>query len=220
MGFRSSMGALVILTTTVLLCNAVANAGDTEAEVTVLVQNSARISAPIMNKALLETSRIFRAAGIDIVWVQCAGGLGTVDDSCHRVPGPKQFVLHIVSKGKTSSDLVFGLAFLNEAGDGKYSDVFLDRIKEAHLASGADMSRLLGTIAAHELGHLLLGNHAHSSAGVMTPVWKSATLRREDMGCLWFTPDQAARMRARIGDVERASMRWSGPLMSNIRLEH
>jgi hypothetical protein len=220
MGFRRSMGALVIIAATVLLCEVGAHAGDTDAAITVLVQNSARISAPIMNKALLETSRIFHAAGIDIAWMQCAGGFGRVDDACHRTPGPKQFVLHIVSKGKTSSDLVFGLAFLDEAGEGKYSDVFVDRIEEVHLASGADVSRLLGTVAAHELGHLLLGNHAHSYVGVMTPVWKSATLRREDMGCLWFTPEQATRMRARIGDVERASLRWSGPLMSNIHLEH
>lgn len=214
------MGALAMIAAIVLLFEAVANAGETDVEITVLVQNSARMSDPIMKKAQLETSRIFRAAGINIAWVQCSGGFGGVNDACHRTPGPKQFVLHIVSKGKASSDLVFGLAFLDEAGDGKYSDVFVDRIKEAHQASGADLSRLLGTVAAHELGHLLLGNHAHSYVGVMTPVWKSATLRREDMGCLWFTPEQATRMRARIGDVERARLHWSGPLMSNIHLEH
>jgi hypothetical protein len=220
MGFRRSMGALVIIAASVLLCEGVANAGGSDPEITVLVQNSARVPPPIMNKALRETSRIFHAAGIEIAWVRCSSGSGSVDDACHRVPGPKQLVLHIVSTGKTSSDLVFGLAFLDEAGNGKYSDVFLDRIEEAHEASGADISRLLGTVAAHELGHLLLGNHSHSYAGVMTPVWKSATLRREDMGCLWFTPEQATRMRARTEDVERARLHWSGPLMSNIHLEH
>jgi hypothetical protein len=209
-----------MISATVLLCRAVANAGDRDAAITVLVQNSARISAPIMSKAELETSRIFRAAGIEITWLECSGESGRVDGACHRVPGPKQFVLHIVSTGKTSSDLVFGLAFLDEAGDGKYSDVFLDRIEEAHQTSGTDLSRLLGTVAAHELGHLLLGNHAHSYAGVMTPVWKGATLRLEDMGCLWFTPEQATRMRTRIEDVERASLHRGRTLMSNIDVEY
>jgi hypothetical protein len=107
-------------------------------------------------------------------------------------------VLHIVPTGKTSSDLVFGLSFLGEDGDGKYSDVFLDRIEETRRASGKDLSRLLGTVAAHELGHLLLGNHAHSLAGVMTPIWKEKTLRYADMGCLLFTREQAALMRTRL----------------------
>ena len=69
--------------------------------------------------------------------------------------GPRPVCLHIVPTGKTSSDLVFGLAFLDERGVGKYSDVFLDRIEEACAESGADLSRLLGAVAAHELGHLL-----------------------------------------------------------------
>ena len=110
---------------------------------------------------------------------------------CGQTLGPRQFVLHIVPTGKTSSDRSFGLAFLDDRGSGKYSDVFLDRIEEACRQSGTDLSRLLGTVAAHELGHLLLGSDADSYAGVMTAVWKERTLRYESMGFLLFTTSKA-----------------------------
>jgi hypothetical protein len=165
-------------------------------KITVLVQNSTTLSAEIVNKAEFETARIFRSAGIAITWVNCfAGG---VKEACGQTPGPRQVVLHIVPTGKTSSDLVFGLAFLDDRGSGKYSDVFLDRIEEACRQSGMGLSRLLGTIAAHELGHLLLGSHAHSYVGVMTAVWEEKTLRYESMGSLLFTHEQGSLMRASI----------------------
>jgi hypothetical protein len=165
-------------------------------EITVLVLNSTSLSAGIVNKAEFETARIFRSAGIAITWVNCSAG--GVKGDCGQTLGPRQVVLHIVPTGKTSSDLVFGLAFLDDQGSGKYSDVFLDRIEEACRQSGMDLSRLLGTIAAHELGHLLLGSHAHSYAGVMTAVWKENALRYESMGSLLFTHEQSSLMRARL----------------------
>jgi hypothetical protein len=210
MGFQRWPDSLVMVSAVVLLWGNIGAAQSrqgTDSRITVLVQDSAGIPKTMLNKTETEASRIFRAAGIAVVWLDCSRAYGRVEDACHRTPGPDQFVLHIVAKGKTSSDLVFGLAFLDEGGTGKYSDVFLDRIEQASRESGADLSRLLGTVAAHELGHLLLGSHAHSYAGVMTPVWKSDTLHREDMGCLLFTREQASLMRTRIEDDGQAGLR-------------
>jgi hypothetical protein len=172
--------------------------GGRGSEITVLVNNSAGVSPPVLNQSEGEAARIFRAAGIDIVWVNCGGEAALADDACRRVLGSNEFMVHIVSKGKTSSDLVFGLAFLAEDGGGKYSDVFYDRVEQAHRRSGADVSSLVGTVAAHELGHLLLGSHAHSYEGIMAAVWNEETLRHMEMGGLLFTRDQASRMRGRI----------------------
>jgi hypothetical protein len=203
------MGGMIVISLNVLLWGKIAaakTAGNEDVEITVLVQDSTKLSASVLKGAEKETARIFRAAGIGIAWVDCSGGSSRVDDACYQVPGPAQFVLHIVSTGETSSDLVFGLAFLDEDGAGKYSDVFLDRIEEAHRAFGWDISRLLGTVVAHELGHLLLGNQAHSYAGVMTPVWRGEVLQRENMGCLLFTHQQASRMRRRLADGNVAAV--------------
>jgi hypothetical protein len=201
--FRRLMGMLVILGLLASAEAVTAEAGRNGAEITVLVNDSAGISRRVLNQAESEAGRIFRAAGINVVWLECPPGAVMVDDACRHVPGTNDFVLHIVSTGRTSSDLVFGVAFLAEDGAGKYSDIFYDRVERAHGEFGTPVSHLLGTVAAHELGHLLLGSHAHSHAGIMAPVWEKETLRQMEMGSLLFNRDQASRMRARINVGER-----------------
>jgi hypothetical protein len=185
----------------VLLWGSIAAASNGElavAEITVLVNDTAGISPSILHKAELETARIFRVAGIAITWVDCSGGSANVDDVCRQVPGANQFVLHIVRTGKTSTDLVFGLAFLGQDGSGKYCNVFFDRIEEASRGPGSSVSQLLGTVAAHELGHLLLGSHAHSRWGIMEPAWKEESMREIGMGTFLFSSEQSTLMKTRI----------------------
>ena len=187
---------------------AIAGSADREErKVTVLVNDSAHVAPSVLREAEIEAARIFRAAGVEIEWVGCPVGSVRYEDRCQVIPGENQYVLHIVPTGKTSSDLVFGLAFLDEDGHGKYCDVFYNRIAEAHHDSGANLSLLLGMVAAHELGHLLLGSHAHSFVGIMTPVWKGDVLRRIDMGNLLFTQEQASVMNARLGRGEVSLVR-------------
>jgi hypothetical protein len=204
MGFRcrrcEGLAAVVLLWGNM----AAGREGNGGQQIRVLVNNTAGVSVAILNQAKVEASRIFRSTGIEIDWADCPKAVDvTEDDACRRVPGSNDFVLHIVAKGRTSSDLVFGLSFLGEDGAGKYSDIFYDRVQQAHRELGADVPTLMGTVAAHELGHLLLGLHAHSYAGIMAAVWKEEALRNLGMGSLQFSGDQADRMRARIGGGER-----------------
>jgi hypothetical protein len=203
MGFRfKCVGLQLIVLLWVLPWGSIVGASNGDpavAEITVLVHDTARISPSVLNRAELETARIFRAAGIEIVWVNCSGESTNVDDECRHAPGANQFLLHIVPTGKTSTDSVFGLAFLGEDGSGSYCDVFFDRIEEATRALDTNVSQLLGTVAAHELGHLLLGSHGHSRWGIMEPTWKEESLRQIGMGTLLFSREQSALMKTRIG---------------------
>jgi hypothetical protein len=159
-----------------------------------------------MHQAELEAGRIFAMAGIDIAWVNCGAVIG--DYRCSEAPGANQFVLHIVPTGKTSTDLVFGVAFLGEDGSGKYCNVFFDRIRDALSSLGASTAQLLGTVAAHELGHLLLGSRAHSQWGIMEPVWREEALRQTGMGAFLFNADQASLMRKRIENERTVLAGW------------
>jgi hypothetical protein len=203
-GFGRSWGLLLVVM--LFGIRAAASAGRKGTEIAVLVYDSVQIPLSVLDQAERDAATIFRTAGVEVRWVNCSNGSALVDDSCHHVPGSNQLVLHIVPRGKTSTDLVFGLSFLDEDGTGKYSDVFFDRIADAGRAFGANPSRLLGAVAAHELGHLLLGSHAHSCIGIMTPQWEKQTLRSLNRGRLLFTPEQASRMQARIrrDDLGRA----------------
>lgn len=167
--------------------------------ITVLVSDTARISPSVLKRAELETARIFRAAEIEIAWVNCSEEGANMDDLCRHAPGANEFVLHIVPTGKTSTDLVFGLAFLGQDGSGRYCNVFFDRIEEASRGLGTNVSQLLGTVAAHELGHLVLGSHAHSRWGIMEPAWEEESLRQIGMGTFLFSREQSTLMKTRIG---------------------
>jgi hypothetical protein len=187
----------------VLLWGAIAMAGTGEVdlpEITVLVNNSAGVSRGVLKRAENDAERIFRAAGVEIQWEDCSRG--AVVDACQQVPGANEFVLSIEATGKTSTDSVFGVAFLGEGGIGKYCNVFFDRVEETQRESGTGGAHLLGAVVAHELGHLLLGPHAHAHVGIMTPVWQEQSLRAIEMGTFFFTREQAVSMRERMQTVK------------------
>ena len=71
-----------------------------------------------------------------------------------------------------------GVAFLSPDGTGRYSDVFWKRTQSLHASSNVDLGGILGSVIAHEMGHLLLGSNAHAISGIMRPHWESGELHR------------------------------------------
>lgn len=167
----------------------------------VMVLDSVGLSQVVLHRTEDEATRIFRSAGIQVQWINCQKK--GESENCHHSPRTDEFMLHIVHHGKTKTDLVFGEAFLGEDGSGKYADVFFDRIQAVSNPPELDTAQLLGAVAAHEVGHLLLGSRAHSSAGIMQPIWEKECLRRVWMGSLLFTRKQAQSMQQRFGASPR-----------------
>jgi hypothetical protein len=93
---------------------------------------------------------------------------------------------------------VFGVAFLSADGEGCYSDVFFDQAMELHATWSVALAEILGTVIAHELGHLLLGSNSHSGVGIMRAHWQGEELRRLSRGGLGFTNEQAGDMRGKV----------------------
>jgi hypothetical protein len=181
----------------VLLCaSAAAQVGSGDGQLPVLVYANAKVRGSVIDQAGIEVVRIFRAAGIEVRWVNCFGR--DVGKDCQNLLDIDKLILNVLPRGKTAGESVYGDAFLAEDGTGKYADIFFDRISEAHHENGIDESRLLGAVAAHEIGHLLLGLRAHTWLGIMAPKWTGESLRQMGMGRLLFTSEQAARMRGRI----------------------
>jgi hypothetical protein len=82
--------------------------------------------------------------------------------------------------------------------------VFVDRV--AYVAGGAqeDVGDVLEHVMAHEIGHVLLGPNAHSTAGLMAA---SLDLPRIALGGLWFDRIQAAIIRARLACDDTSRLR-------------
>lgn len=171
-------------------------------QITILVFDKAQVRESVLAAAEQQASVIFRQAGVEITWRNCMPISGA-DPACHQVPDSTHFVVSIIPRGQKRNKDVFGVAFLDEAGIGKYTDVFFDAIANLPQAEGVNEASLLGAVTAHEVGHLLLGLHSHSAVGVMSARWQHEQLSRLGMGSFWFSPDQASRMHQRIRDGQR-----------------
>src|SRR5262249_35089222 len=70
-----------------------------------------------------------------------------------------------------------------------------DRVQNLAAANSTDVAPILGTVIAHEIGHLLLRSPEHSSKGIMQRNWPSADLQSAAQGRLRFTAEESQRMR-------------------------
>jgi len=97
--------------------------------------------------------------------------------------------------------LTLGFAVLDEAGAGVMATVYLDRVVRLGHASMVAPGWLTGLVAAHELGHLLLGTANHADRGVMQPGWSVQDLLRSPVTDWRFSIDEGRRLRARASRV-------------------
>ena len=175
----------------------------TGVDITVQAYNWAHVELGTLTAAQDEAARIFRVAGVGIVWLNCP--LTVVEAEAYRIcmePATRdRFVLRIVYSvpagfGNTS----MGVA-LNETGI--YASVFYQRVDEFANEGIATHSQILGHAMAHELGHLLLDLRGHTNFGIMRGRWNAQDLRSASMGALLFSP----RERALVRDAATRRMR-------------
>jgi len=142
--------------------------------------------------------------------LRAAGQVGTPapasaleNEGCTRFDWPTHLAVRVVRESRHSTPShsindVFGVAFLSTEGTGCYSDVFYDRAADLQVAWKVSLTDILGTVMAHELGHLLLGSNSHAPTGVMRARWQSEELSRAARGSLLFMAEQSERMRAKL----------------------
>ena len=122
---------------------------------------------------------------------------------CARFEWPTHLALRVLPQSRSSTNEVFGVAFLSAEGTGCYSDVFYDRATELHANWNVGLADILGNVMAHELGHLLLGSNSHAGTGIMRAHWQGEELRHLSRGSLWFTNEQGDHMRGNLTATQR-----------------
>jgi hypothetical protein len=109
------------------------------------------------------------------------------------------------------SDSAFGIAFVGDDETGRNADVFWKRVQQIQQTAKVDVSLILGSVMAHEMGHLLLGSRSHAVSGLMRARWQPDELRLIRMGALQFLPEQGQRMRTKLErTLERSERRATG----------
>ena len=187
----------------------------------IFVYNDAQVSEGILAGAEVRAAMIFSRSGFDLNWVN-PGHEGSEHASslCSEIGGPSHLVLRIIPHvASSTSDAAFGVAFLGPDGTGRYGDVFWERVWDLHTNYKVDVPPILGSVMAHEIGHLLLGSHSHAISGIMRGHWESCELRQIAMGTLLFLPWEEHRMRTRVvelGALLASSRHGPGPMTCSI----
>lgn len=179
------------------------------APVIVSVYNDVGVPEGILVQAEQEASRVFRHARIEVRWLNCKN-LAALSEESRKCPAsvyPQRLDLRIVgvSLNTEARGEGMGISFLDDDGRGCCADLFYGPMKELHKTKGTDLATLLGLVAAHELGHLLLGPHSHSVAGIMHAPWTAAELASTRVGRLVFLDQESRQMRERLLSESPAS---------------
>ena len=187
--------------------------GQTEARVTVQVDDYVGLSQGMLDQAEEQVSRILQKAGIAIVWhsfVRSGTGAPLQTSRGRGLAGRPDVMLRIISRAmarragldRPQSSFALGMALLGEEQRfGAVAYIYFHRFQQvAHFAQLCTPERatLLAHAMAHEIGHLLLNTAAHSPDGIMRAPWDKAQLEQAFCGQLVFTPAQADEMQTNL----------------------
>jgi hypothetical protein len=188
-----------------------------EMRVTISVHNDAGISSDTLAGAEREAARVFRQSGIEAKWLNCPLPPDGPEDpaQCRTAAFPAHLQLRIARRSRNLSEITFGISYLSADGSGCYADLFYQRVEEMHERSRVDLASLLGDVAAHEIGHLLLGTNSHAANGIMRSRWQNEELGSIGTGTLFFSDAESRQMRSKLagwqakrkGDFRVASAR-------------
>ncbi len=129
--------------------------------VNVRIFNYADVPSAEFAKAWKETRRIFRRAGVDTTWTDCAipGENAASNPRCIAKTKASDIVIRIIPAVENfKNHNEFGVALIPSGrGFGKYASIFYDRVEGYVERWRTSEGLLLGHLIAHEMGHLLLG---------------------------------------------------------------
>ena len=159
--------------------------------ITVLVFNFRQAPAETLVKAEKEAGRILEQVGVPVTWRDCPTG----NEPCQKGPGRVYFLAMMAGPVQNKFlDTISGYAVLPTHLAAVYYD-YLPRTPGGK-SNKNDTAMILGCVIAHELGHLLLGGHGHSIAGIMQAQWGIEQTQRALMSQLSFLPEEVQLMHA------------------------
>jgi hypothetical protein len=173
--------------------------------IVVRVYDYAQVPRAVLARAEREAAKVFRKAGVEVQWAHCRGSKADIPDgaSCRSPMGYVDLVLKILPPSMAARASMpsnaLGFALLSPKialGAGAY--IFYEPVRDLATVEGADVHVALGHVAAHEVGHILLGAYAHCPSGIMSSELVGKSLRAAARGGLLFTRSESERIRATV----------------------
>jgi hypothetical protein len=162
--------------------------------VAIQIHNLAGAPPLVVRDALREVARVYAEIDVQVDWIDVL--------AAERDPA----AVHVILIGDETGDLrrarhtVLGATVWTTAGT-PVVYVFYRRVQAISAKYTSAVSLVFACTLAHELGHVLMPDHAHSSEGLMRATWSREELQRADQGQLHFLPDEAALIRNRLEAV-------------------
>jgi hypothetical protein len=158
--------------------------------VTIRVYDLYGLSPQVRQEALAMASEALDHAGVQAIIVDCSPRPAAA--ACKTSVAEGELVLRILRHPRDGAH-VLGEAVVG--GANTIATIYAAAIAERSRRHGVPLARVAGRVAAHEIGHLLLGSNAHASHGLMRPSWDLQQLHRGDWD---FTREDAATIRRRL----------------------
>ena len=175
----------------------------------VTVFDYAALPAAELDPILATVDRLFGDVGLRVQWAHCSAT--DPPSVCKAAIESGGLALRLLAAAPPVADpsapLALGFAVLDEVGAGVMASVYLGRVRRLGRVSSVAPGWLSGLVAAHELGHLLLGTAGHGDHGVMRAGWSVQDLQRGAVTEWRFSSDEGARLRAWVSRVLQESSR-------------
>ena len=193
-------------------------AADPSPTLTINLQVPRHVNVPLHIVALAkdEVTRIYRDAGVKIIWINAASSgsrsllpqsSGTSDPGFALVVLPREMTDQMTVTTEAVATEALGVAIGTREHRGRMAYVFYSRVERiawTHLNVSHDAERrdlysivVLAHVMAHEIGHLLLP-YGHSAIGLMRADWNAKDLDLALDGRLNFTSEQAELIRGQL----------------------
>jgi hypothetical protein len=170
-------------------------------EISIRIYNYADVPPEVIMAAQGEAARILSHSGVATRWQDCSSDR---HPECQEAPGPVRLNIRILPVARIK---LAGLppdacaySLVPARGFGVVASIFWRRVEE--LAKGLQVFQglYLGHLLAHEIGHLLLADGGHSSAGIMRREWDLHDLSYAAQHKLLFNQRQADHMGAQLAE--------------------
>ncbi len=177
---------------------------DSSKQITIQIHDYAQVEVSILVNAERITDDILQEAGVEVVWIECsAGPIPAKEPACETPMGPTALTLNLLPRSMShrfhlSAD-AFGVAAEDAEGGSAFDAwIFCDLVKDAAAQKQLTRSVLLGTVIAHELGHLLLSTNSHSAFGLMRANWSSKELSAVELRAMYFSSPESKRIQQAV----------------------
>jgi hypothetical protein len=149
-------------------------------------------------EAIAVATATLEEAGVQAAILDCSPRRPAA--ACVEPLAPGELILRVLRHPPEGLH-VLGDALVHDPGESTLATVYASAVTERARRLGLPIGLLVGRVAAHEIGHLLLGSRTHTRDGLMRGSWD---IQRRQPADWRFTRDDAATIRLRLTQREEA----------------